>query len=155
VKKRHLASLAEVGAISARMKQIEEELRSSHNTTQDAVEANLAVLRELNEKIHYEDNLDSTTFFDVIFSKKSAYRLSLDKLSADFWKNLRFAVDSVNDNIISHLGQENKCNEEELKFLSLCYFGCSNEVIKLCMDYSNKKTVSNYKNKLIKKITTT
>ena len=150
MKKRHLASLAEVGAISARLLQAEKLVRDNSATAHRVVDAHFAVVRELNEKLKYDTT--SISFFDLLHGKRVNCNLSLDKLSNDFWMNLRAATDAENAGIISHIENMAVCNQEDLRLIMLCYFGLSNEVIRLCMDYTNKRTVSNYKNRVIKLI---
>ena len=153
MKKRHLASLAEVGVISARLLQAEKLVRENSAIAHRVVDAHFAVVRELNEKLKYDTT--SISFFDLLHGKRVNCNLSLDKLSNDFWMNLRTSTDAENAGIISHIENMAVCNQEDLRLIMLCYFGLSNEVIKLCMDFSNKRTVSNYKNRIIKLISTT
>ena len=115
--------------------------------------AHIAVIKELNEKLRY----DTTTisFFNLLHGKRVNCDLTLEKLSDNFWINLRIAVDAENAGIISYIEKMNVCDQEDLRLIMLCYFGLSNEVIKLCMNYSNKRTVSNYKNRVIRSISGT
>ena len=153
MKKRHLASLAEVGTISARLVQSEKLVRDNSAVAHRVVDAHFAVVRELNEKLKYDTT--SISFFDLLHGKRVNCNLSLDKLSNDFWINLRTSTDAENAGIISYIENMAVCSQEDLRLIMLCYFGLSNEVIRLCMDYTNKRTVSNYKNRIIKLISGT
>ena len=152
-RKRHLMSLAEMGTISSRLIQAEKMLQENHSATQKAVEAHFAVVRELNEKLRYDTT--SISFFDLLHGKRVNCDLSLEKLSDKFWVNLRTAVDAENAGIVSHIEDMNVCDNNDVRLVMLCFFGLSNEVIKLCMNFTNKRTVSNYKNRIIKLISTT
>ncbi len=153
VRKRHLMSLAEMGTISSRLIQAEKMLKENHSATQKAVEAHFAVVKELNEKLSYD--MTSISFFDLLHGKRVNCDLSLEKLSDKFWVNLRTAVDAENAGIVSHIEDMNVCDNNDVRLVMLCFFGLSNEVIKLCMNFTNKRTVSNYKNRIIKLISTT
>ena len=153
LKKKHLISLAEVGSISSRLIQVERQIRENSVSANNVVNAHIAVIKELNEKLRY----DTTTisFFNLLHGKRVNCDLTLEKLSDNFWINLRIAVDAENAGIISYIEKMNVCDQEDLRLIMLCYFGLSDEVIKLCMNYSNKRTVSNYKNRVIRSISGT
>ena len=90
---------------------------------------------------------------DVLFSKGISTKLSLKPLSPDFWNNLFQVADIKSKGIITYLNNNYDCKPKELKFIALVCFGFSNQIIQQCMDYSNVKTVSNYKSSLLKNIT--
>ena len=73
-------------------------------------------------------------------------------LSDSFWHKLKISVDGEYNGIVTYV--ENKypnLTVDELRLFILICADISPQIIKLCLNYTNAKTVSNYRSKLIKK----
>ena len=73
-------------------------------------------------------------------------------LSDSFWHKLKISVDGEYNGIVTYV--ENKYQNltvDELRLFILICADISPQIIKLCLNYTNAKTVSNYRSKLIKK----
>ena len=115
-----------------------------------AIDSEMAILTELKEKLSFPRKL---SFKDVLFSQGLPTKLTLKPLSPDFWNNLLQVANIKTKGLISYLNNNYDCKPKDLRFISLVSLGFSNQMIQQCMDYSNIKTVSNYKSNIIKNIT--
>ncbi len=115
-----------------------------------AIDSEMAILTELKEKLSFPRKL---SFKDVLFSQGLSTKLTLKPLSPDFWNNLLQVANIKTKGLISYLNNNYDCKPKDLRFISLVSLGFSNQMIQQCMDYSNIKTVSNYKSNIIKNIT--
>ncbi|MBO4814377.1 MAG: hypothetical protein J5523_05405 [Muribaculaceae bacterium] len=139
--------------LQEKAKNLERQPIDSHqekNGTIDLIDSEIAILTELSQKLSYPRKM---SLKDVLFSKGISTKLSLKPLSPDFWNNLFQVADIKSKGIITYLNNNYDCKPKELKFIALVCFGFSNQIIQQCMDYSNVKTVSNYKSSLLKNIT--
>ena len=139
--------------LQEKAKNLERQPIDSHqqkNGTIDLIDSEIAILTELSQKLSYPRKM---SLKDVLFSKGISTKLSLKPLSSDFWNNLFQVADIKSKGIITYLNNNYDCKPKELKFIALVCFGFSNQIIQQCMDYSNVKTVSNYKSSLLKNIT--
>ena len=111
-----------------------------------------ALLRELSEKLQCDDS--NVSFLTAIFTSRKRYNLTIGKLSKEFWANLEYVVNTGYQGIITHVKQNcPKCSEVDARFIALSCLGFSNEVIKLCLGFTNIKTISSYKTYTMKKLT--
>ena len=112
------------------------------------------VLKELTTKLECPEG--NMPFLAAIFAKRARFNLKIGKLSNEFWINLEYVVNSVYHGIITYTKQSfTNCSETDARFIALNCFGLSNEVIKLCLNFTNVKTVSSYKTHIVKKLTGT
>ncbi len=73
-------------------------------------------------------------------------------LSDSFWTKLKMSVDAEFNGIVSFV--ENRylnMSETDIKLFSLLCAKISPQIIKVCMNYTNSKTSSTYRNRMIKK----
>ena len=111
-----------------------------------------AVLKELSDKLDYNDN--DVSLFTAIFTKRKSFNLSVRKLSNSFWEEVENVANLSHNSIISHVRDVySNCSESDIRYIALYCLGFSNEVIKVCLGYTNIKTVSNYKYYIINKLT--
>ncbi len=120
--------------------------------TPELLACHYALLRELSEKLQCDDR--NVSFLTAIFTSRKRYNLTIGKLSKEFWANLEYVVNTGYQGIITHVKQNcPKCSEVDARFIALSCLGFSNEVIKLCLDFTNIKTISSYKTYTMKKLT--
>ena len=120
--------------------------------TPELLSCHHAVLRELSEKLQCDD--ENVSFLSVIFTSRKRHNLRIGKLSNEFWVNVERVANLGFNGIISYF-RENypDCSENNLRFIALSCLNLSNEVMKLCLDLTNIKTVSSYKTYILKNIT--
>ena len=76
------------------------------------------------------------------------------KPSESFWKKIKQSVDGEFNGIASFVEKNYTClTDDDLHLFYLICANISPQIIKLCMNYLNAKTVSNYRRKLVKKMT--
>jgi hypothetical protein len=111
-----------------------------------------AVLRELTEKLQCDD--ENVSFLSAIFSKRKRHNLTIKELSKDFWINVEKVANLGFNGIISYVRKNYpEASENEIRFIGLSCLRLSNEVIKVCLDLYNIKTVSSYKTYIVNRVT--
>ena len=71
--------------------------------------------------------------------------------SESFWKKLRLSVDGQYKQMITHVEKTYpNLTEQDIKMLCLLCANVTPQIIKLCMNFTNVRSVSNYRNKLTK-----
>lgn len=120
--------------------------------TPELLSCHHAVLSELSEKLQCDD--ENVSFLSAIFTSRKRYNLRIGKLSNKFWVNVERVANLGFNGIISYF-RENypDCSENNIRFIALSCLNLSNEVMKLCLDLTNIKTVSSYKTYILKNIT--
>ena len=74
------------------------------------------------------------------------------KLSNSFWERIKLSVDGEFNGIATFVEKNYpQLSDSDLKLFNLLCANISPQIIKLCMNYTSAVTVSNYKNRLIKK----
>ncbi len=74
------------------------------------------------------------------------------KPSESFWNKMRLSVDGEYNNIISFVEEHYpELTEQDIKIFCLLCANVTPQIIKLCMNFSNVRSVSNYRNKLTRK----
>ena len=88
-----------------------------------------------------------------VFSSMDARNEILDIHPSDsFWEKLRLSVNGEYNNILSFIEKQfPNLSEKDIQLFCLLCANIPPQVIKLCMGYSNVRTVSNYRIKLINK----
>ena len=72
------------------------------------------------------------------------------KLSDTFWSRLRMSVDGEYDGIVSFVeSRYPNLSESDIRLFCLLCADISPQIIKLCMNYTNAKTVSTYRSRII------
>ena len=111
-----------------------------------------AVLRELTEKLQCDD--ENVSFLSAIFTSRKRHNLRIGELSKDFWINVEKVANLGFNGIISYVRKNYpEASENEIRFIGLSCLKLSNEVIKVCLDLSNIKTVSSYKTYIVYRVT--
>lgn len=88
-----------------------------------------------------------------LFVKKFKEKVQGSKLPTDFWKDIRYYVDSRYDNIITDLEEEYPdFADDELMIICLMCCGFSYIEISICMGYANCNYVNNKKSRIAKKM---
>ena len=88
----------------------------------------------------------------VLASMNERFELLNIQLSDSFWEKMRLSVDAEYNGIITFVEKKyNSLTEKDIKVFCLLCAKVTPQIIKLCMNFSNARTVSNYRNKLIKK----
>ena len=73
-------------------------------------------------------------------------------LSDSFWTKLKMSVDAEFNGIVSFVeNRYHNMSETDIKLFSLLCAKISPQIIKVCMNYTNSKTSSTYRNRMIKK----
>lgn len=73
-------------------------------------------------------------------------------LKESFWEKLKLSVDGEYNGIVSFVEQRfTNLNENDVKLFCLLCANIPPQIIKLCMNYTNSKTSSTYRNRLIRK----
>ncbi len=143
-------SLADLQEKANKLEQKAKENQAETISADRTIDCEMAILTELKDKLSFSRKL---SFRDVLFSHGLSTKLSLKPLSLDFWNNLLQVADIKSQGLISYLSDNYDCKPKDLRFISLVSLGFSNQMIQQCMDYSNIKTVNNYKCSIIKRIT--
>ncbi len=111
-----------------------------------------AVLRELTEKLQCDD--ENISFLNAIFTTRKRFNLRIGELSNDFWINVEKVANLGFNGIISYVRKNYpEASEDKIRFIGLSCLKLSNEVIKVCLDLSNIKTVSSYKTYILNSVT--
>ena len=111
-----------------------------------------AVLRELTEKLKCDD--ENISFLNAIFTTRKRFNLRIGELSNDFWINVEKVANLGFNGIISYVRKNYpEASEDKIRFIGLSCLKLSNEVIKVCLDLSNIKTVSSYKTYILNSVT--
>ena len=116
----------------------------------------ISALNELQQSIRLKTDVDKrvkriiplASFFKDLHEKNAILKLQLNE---SFWKKMKLSVDGEYNGIMSFI--ENRfpnLKEEDLKLFCLLCANLSPQIIKICMNYTNAKTVSNYRKKLIR-----
>lgn len=73
--------------------------------------------------------------------------------SESFWKKMRLSVDGQYNNIISYVEKNYpKLTQQDINILCLLCANVTPQIVKLCMNFSNVRSVSNFRNKLTRKM---
>jgi hypothetical protein len=115
----------------------------------------ISALNELQQSIRVRTEEDKrikriiplSSFFKDLHEKNAILKLHLNK---SFWEKMKLSVDGEYNGIMSFIEQKYPdLNEDDLKLLCLLCANLSPQIIKICMNYTNAKTVSNYRKKII------
>ena len=88
----------------------------------------------------------------VLASMNERFELLDIQLSDSFWEKMRLSVDAEYNGIITFVEKKyNSLTEKDMRVFCLLCAKVTPQIIKLCMNFTNSRTVSNYRNKLIKR----
>ena len=88
----------------------------------------------------------------VLASMNERFELLDIQLSDSFWEKMRLSVDAEYNGIITFVEKKyNSLTEKDIRVFCLLCAKVTPQIIKLCMNFTNARTVSNYRNKLIKR----
>ena len=88
----------------------------------------------------------------VLASMNERFELLDIQLSDSFWEKMRLSVDAEYNGIITFIQKKyNSLTEKDIRVFCLLCAKVTPQIIKLCMNFTNARTVSNYRNKLIKR----
>lgn len=136
-----------------------ERLKSEQNKSDSVsslVRCRIDALKELYQSIRIKSQDENKTKriipLSSLFKSMNDNNEILDiDLSESFWKKMRRSVDGEYHGILSFIEKRYpSLTEQDLQLFCLFCSHLSPQIIKHCMNYSNAKTVSNYRKKLIK-----
>ena len=89
-----------------------------------------------------------SSFLKTLNENKDILEIDLSK---SFWEKMERSVDGEYSGIMTYVRNKYPLlSEQDLKLFCLSCAHLSPQIIKLCLKYSNAKTVSNYRKKIIK-----
>ena len=116
----------------------------------------ISALNELQQSIRLKTDEDRrvkriiplSSFFKDLHDKNAILKLQLNE---SFWQKMKLSVDGEYNGIMSFIERNyTDLSKDDLKLLCLLCANLSPQIIKVCMNYSNAKTVSNYRKKIIR-----
>jgi len=140
------------------IKDLGEEQKQSNNVS-ELVRYRISALNELYQdvRVRIADNPKTKKIIPLshLFKLMNERNEILDiELSDSFWRKMKLSVDGEFNGIVSYVEKHYpKLTEQEMQLFCLICADISPQIIKLCMNYTNAKTVSNYRKKLIRKMT--
>ena len=116
----------------------------------------ISALNELQQSIRLKTDVDNrvkriiplASFFKDLHEKNAILKLHLNE---SFWKKMKLSVDGEYNGIMTFIEKRfPNLKEEDLKLFCLLCANLSPQIIKICMNFTNAKTVSNYRKKIIR-----
>ena len=133
----------------------ERQLYKQNETVSQLVTFRISALKELYQDVRVKTS-DNTKTKRIVplawFLKEMNERNELMQVSpsASFWKKMKLSIDGEFNGIASYVEQHYpQLSDGDLKLFYLLCANLSPQIIKLCLNYQNAKTVSNYRKKLI------
>ncbi len=159
-KEKHRLQLAEkdteLAQVSSKNKKLEQEQESVNKQVASIVRHRLAALNELYQSIRIKSTTDDgrkrtlllvTTIRELYEKRGILHTLPKDS----FWKNLKKSVDGEFEGIATFVEQNYpKLSEKDMQLFLLLCADFPNQIIKMCMNYTNDVTVSKNKKKLMR-----
>ena len=159
-KKEEIKAIKEI--LSDNIQELEDKkkkLEQQQSSISELVGYRISALNELFESIRFKTTDDGNKrirriipLSSVIIDLSENYSVLKTELSDEFWDKMKCSVDAEYKGIVTHV-EENYPNltiKEKRLFCLLCA-GIPPQIIKLCLDYTNVKSVSNGINIIIKK----
>ena len=118
----------------------------------------LAAINEIYQDIRVKTSVcapykKSVSLISLLKDLNDKKQLSIITPRESFWKNLKISIDDEYHGLATFVEKKYPfLTTKEYQLFLLLSAKISPQIIKLCMDYSNPTTVSNYKRKLIKDI---
>ena len=141
------------------MAALEEQRRSATNPDiNEVIRLRLSAIQELYQDIRVKINDDNkvrkivplSSFLKMMHEHNTLLDLELKNT---FWKKMRSSVDAELNGIVTYVEQRYpELTTRDLQFFTLICAKISPQLIKLCMNITNAKTVTNYRTLIIKKI---
>ncbi len=116
----------------------------------------ISALNELQQSIRLKTDegkrvkriIPLSSFFKDLHEKNAILKL---RLNESFWQKMKLSVDGEYNGIMSFIERKySDLSEDDLKLFCLLCANLSPQIIKVCMNYTNAKTVSNYRRKIIR-----
>ncbi len=116
----------------------------------------ISALNELQQSIRLKTDegkrvkriIPLSSFFKDLHEKNAILKL---RLNESFWQKMKLSVDGEYNGIMSFIERKySDLSEDDLKLFCLLCANLSPQIIKVCMNYANAKTVSNYRRKIIR-----
>ncbi|MBQ6166918.1 MAG: hypothetical protein IJK41_05750 [Muribaculaceae bacterium] len=151
----------EQGAMTKELEQAMAQLEDMKNNAVDTSASGLVGLSAIQElydsiRMRVDDNNRKRKVITLSSLLKSMYErreiLEL-KLNDSFWEKMRSSIDSEYKGIITFVKNHYPAlTKRELDYFCLLCSGLSPQLIMLCMNVTNAKTVTNYRSQLMKKL---
>ena len=130
--------------------------RQSSSETSKLVSLRLEAMKELSEDIRIK--IDSADKVKRIVPLSAYIKMLNEKNrilqftpSDTFWEKMRLSVDGEFNNIVSYIEDKySGLSQNDIHLFCLLCAKLSPQLIRICMNYVNAKTASNYKSKFIK-----
>ncbi len=138
------------------IERIKSEYENNTDTVSTLVRYRIAALNELYQDIRIKSHDEKRTkkiiplssFLKTLNENKDILEIDLSK---SFWEKMERSVDGEYSGIMTYVRNKYPLlSEQDLKLFCLSCAHLSPQIIKLCLKYSNAKTVSNYRKKIIK-----
>ena len=123
----------------------------------ELVKYRLSAIEELYQEIRFRIKDGGKTkkvvpLTSVLLSMNEKFEMMEVRPSESFWKKMRLSVDGEYNNIVSFVEEHYPgLTEQDIRIFCLLCANVTPQIIKLCMNFSNVRSVSNYRNKLTKK----
>ena len=134
---------------------LESEKKNSEQIS-EVISNRLSAMEELYHDLRFIIRDDQRTKKIVPFSSLLSMMNEKNELlevqpSESFWKKLRLSVDGQYKQIVSYVEKTYpNLTEQDIKMFCLLCAKVTPQIIKLCMNFTNARSVSNYRNKLTK-----
>ena len=136
---------------------LESEKKNSEQIS-EVISNRLSAMEELYHDLRFIIRDDQRTKKIVPFSSLLSMMNEKNELlevqpSESFWKKLRLSVDGQYKQIVSYVEKTYpNLTEQDIKMFCLLCAKVTPQIIKLCMNFTNARSVSNYRNKLTRKM---
>ena len=136
---------------------LESEKKNSEQIS-EVISNRLLAMEELYNDLRFIIRDDQRTKKIVPFSSLLSMMNEKNELlevqpSESFWKKLRLSVDGQYKQIVSYVEKTYpNLTEQDIKMFCLLCAKVTPQIIKLCMNFTNARSVSNYRNKLTRKM---
>ena len=133
--------------------------QNSSNNVSELVRCRIDALNELYRDVRIRINDDSKTkkvlpLSSLLKAMNEKNEILNIQLTESFWRKMKLSVDGEFNGIASFVEKHYPdLTEQEQHLFCLICANISPQIIRLCMNYTNSKTVSNYRKKLVKKMT--
>ena len=142
--------------LESTLTQLDELQRQSSSETSKLVSLRLDAMKELSEDIRIK--IDSSDKVKRIVPLSAYIKMLNEKNrilqftpSGSFWEKLRLSVDGEYNNIVSFIEDNyTDLTQNDINLFCLFCAKLSPQLIRICMNYINAKTASNYKSKFIR-----
>lgn len=138
------------------IEELKQRLNENDITVSQLVRYRISALNELFQEIKVKTRDESKVrrivpLSSLLKSMNERHEIMNIKPSNSFWEKMKRSVDGEFNGIASYVEKQYPgLSDQELKLFYMLCAGISPQIIKLCLNYTNAVTVSNYKRKLVK-----